>query len=128
MGLWSVLIGRLVCLGIPFPFPFPATNHSFPTGNHRTSSPLMGCWPSSIAQLVSTICLGRLLITGFLLLITDFLLLIADFLLPITVLLLLINDFLLVTTPFLPVTTGLAPNGGVKESAGFTLLVTPIWY
>ena len=88
----------------------------------------MGCWPSSIAQLVSTICLGRLLITGFLLLITDFLLLIADFLLPITVLLLLITDFLLVTTPFLPVTTGLAPNGWVKESAGFTLLVTPIWY
>merc|ERR1712212_253675 len=108
MGLWSVLIGRLVCLGIPFPFPFPAGNHSFPTGNHRTSSPLMGGWPSSIAQLVSTICLGRLLITGFLLLITDFLLLIADFLLPITVLLLLITDFPLVITPFLLVITGSA--------------------
>ena len=70
----------------------------------------MGCWPSSIAQLVSTICLGRLLITGFLLLITDFLLLIADFLLPITVLLLLITDFPLVITPFLLVITGSARN------------------
>ena len=77
----------------------------------------MGCWPSSIAQLVSTICLGRLLITGFLLLITDFLLLFADFLLLfadflqlITVLLLLITDFPLVITPFLPVITGSARN------------------
>ena len=84
----------------------------------------MGCWPSSIAQLVSTICLGRLLITGFLLLITDFLLLFADFLLLfadflqlITVLLLLITDFPLVITPFLLVITGSsrnfwAPDGG----------------
>merc|ERR1711974_201449 len=81
----------------------PAGNHSFSTGNHRTSSPLMGCWPSSIAQLVSTICLGRQLIT-------DFLLLFADFLQLITVLLLLITDFPLVITPFLLVITGSARN------------------